>query len=280
MLQKSPERPPISQRELEIARAYTGGKTYRQIADDLGIAPATVRTHINNIYRKLEVSSKIELLHKLSPTADATPTDRPLNWRIPLVIAAALLLMIGAFAYRPVSVASVPANPVRSLAMVLFAHDGKLAERDALVRDLVDGLSNRVELFMVMPTNLRLTLPPDVYANRLGRGLNQRYILTGQVTTRGDELAVTAQLFDRMKGAIIWRENVESEEQSIYTLRLDLLESLERAVDLPKPAEHPPRCLEIHENERNLFDEGVPVATYELNSQLNSYCPIEETGPR
>ena len=60
-----PDLPPISSRELQVARAYTRGKTYREIAEELHIAPATVRTHINNIYRKLEVSSKIELLHRI-----------------------------------------------------------------------------------------------------------------------------------------------------------------------------------------------------------------------
>ena len=51
----------LTPRELEIATAYANGDTYRRIANRLFIAPATVRTHLATIYRKLGVSSKIEL---------------------------------------------------------------------------------------------------------------------------------------------------------------------------------------------------------------------------
>ena len=56
----------LSQRELEIARAYATGQTYHQIARHFHIAPSTVRTHLATIYRKLGVSSKIELHAVLS----------------------------------------------------------------------------------------------------------------------------------------------------------------------------------------------------------------------
>ena len=47
----------------------------------LFIAPATVRTHLSTIYRKLGVSSKIALLKALEaagegPVADVSPSDR------------------------------------------------------------------------------------------------------------------------------------------------------------------------------------------------------------
>ncbi len=53
----------LTPREREIAHAYASGETYHQIAGRLFIAPSTVRTHLTTIYRKLSVSSKIEL-HK------------------------------------------------------------------------------------------------------------------------------------------------------------------------------------------------------------------------
>lgn len=59
----------LSQRELQIAQAYAGGETYQTIADTLCIAPSTVRTHLATIYRKLEVSSKLELATYLNGDA-------------------------------------------------------------------------------------------------------------------------------------------------------------------------------------------------------------------
>lgn len=50
----------LSPRELEILIEISGGLNYQQIADKLFIAPKTVRKHIENIYRKLQVHSKLE----------------------------------------------------------------------------------------------------------------------------------------------------------------------------------------------------------------------------
>jgi len=63
----------LSHREIEIARAYAKGDTYQVIAARLCIAPSTVRTHLAAIYRKLEVSSKLDLHARLDgapPQAD------------------------------------------------------------------------------------------------------------------------------------------------------------------------------------------------------------------
>ena len=66
----------LSPREIEIASAYAQGDTYQAIAARLGIAPSTVRTHLATIYRKLEVSSKLELHSRLG---GALPTSEMLT---------------------------------------------------------------------------------------------------------------------------------------------------------------------------------------------------------
>lgn len=81
MQDKRSERP-LSRREREIAEAYAGGASYREIADRLCIAPATVRTHVGTIYRKLGVSSKVALLRAIedagSPGGEGPlEADRP-----------------------------------------------------------------------------------------------------------------------------------------------------------------------------------------------------------
>lgn len=55
----------LSPREEQIAESYAAGCSYQEIASELHIAPSTVRTHLATIYRKLEVSSKVELLQAL-----------------------------------------------------------------------------------------------------------------------------------------------------------------------------------------------------------------------
>lgn len=56
----------LSARETDVAERFGGGRTYKEIARELGLAPNTVRHHIRSIYEKLGVSGKAgiaQLLH-------------------------------------------------------------------------------------------------------------------------------------------------------------------------------------------------------------------------
>jgi DNA-binding NarL/FixJ family response regulator len=55
---------PLSTRETEVLQHLARGKSYTMIADELFIDKETVRSHIKNIYRKLEVNSKSEAIDK------------------------------------------------------------------------------------------------------------------------------------------------------------------------------------------------------------------------
>ena len=51
---------PLSERELEVLRLIASGASNRDIARKLFVSLATVKTHINNIYRKLEVRTRTQ----------------------------------------------------------------------------------------------------------------------------------------------------------------------------------------------------------------------------
>jgi DNA-binding NarL/FixJ family response regulator len=53
---------PLSEREREVLKGISEGKSYSKIALDLFVSKETVRTHIKNIYHKLAVNSKAEAL--------------------------------------------------------------------------------------------------------------------------------------------------------------------------------------------------------------------------
>ena len=63
----------ISDRETEIIEALVVGKTNKEIAAELYISINTVKTHIKNIYRKLEVKNRVQLLHKIKFTSSDNP---------------------------------------------------------------------------------------------------------------------------------------------------------------------------------------------------------------
>jgi DNA-binding NarL/FixJ family response regulator len=54
----------LSSREEEALDLLTKGARYKEIADELAISITTVRFHLNNIYRKLHVSSRTEAVVK------------------------------------------------------------------------------------------------------------------------------------------------------------------------------------------------------------------------
>jgi len=54
----------LSQRELTILKCLVNGDSYKMIADHCDISIGTVRSHINNIYKKLHINSKSEAVVK------------------------------------------------------------------------------------------------------------------------------------------------------------------------------------------------------------------------
>jgi len=57
----------LSSREKEILDLLAKGYRYKEIADQLFLSTETVRTHIRNIYEKLQVNSRTEALNKVYP---------------------------------------------------------------------------------------------------------------------------------------------------------------------------------------------------------------------
>lgn len=55
----------LTPREMEIADLLIKGHSYANISESLFIAMPTVKTHVRNIYRKVQVNNKIELLNAL-----------------------------------------------------------------------------------------------------------------------------------------------------------------------------------------------------------------------
>jgi LuxR family maltose regulon positive regulatory protein len=53
---------PLSERELEVLQLIAAGKSNRRIASELFVSVGTVKTHVNNLYRKLDAHSRTQAL--------------------------------------------------------------------------------------------------------------------------------------------------------------------------------------------------------------------------
>jgi DNA-binding NarL/FixJ family response regulator len=54
----------LTEKEKEIVACYVDGLTYKEIAEKLGNSAETIKYHTKNIYRKLHINSKAELIKK------------------------------------------------------------------------------------------------------------------------------------------------------------------------------------------------------------------------
>jgi DNA-binding CsgD family transcriptional regulator len=63
-------RPPLTEREREVARLAAAGVASKQIAEQLYLSARTVENHLQRIYRKLGITNRSELSHALQARAE------------------------------------------------------------------------------------------------------------------------------------------------------------------------------------------------------------------
>ena len=60
----------LTTREVEVLEQLSKILNYNVIADNLFLSPSTVRKHIENIYKKLQVHNKLEAIQKAKKQPD------------------------------------------------------------------------------------------------------------------------------------------------------------------------------------------------------------------
>lgn len=186
----------LSGRERQIAEDYAQGEYYQQIADRLCLAPSTVRMHLATIYRKLSVSSKLELRDMLIPAATANPD--------PAV--------------------EFPAWPERpSIAVLAFENMSGDPEQeyfsDGISDDIITALSRSPWLFIIARNTTFTYKGTNVDVRRVSEELGVRFVLEGSVRRSSDRVRVTAQLIDGLTGGHVWSERYDGQIEDVFDLQ-------------------------------------------------------------
>jgi len=68
--------PELTKRERQVLRLIAEGRRNLEIADELFLAPSTVKTHVNHIFSKLGVQNRVEAILAFNE-ASGHSSDRP-----------------------------------------------------------------------------------------------------------------------------------------------------------------------------------------------------------
>jgi adenylate cyclase len=171
----------LTPRERQIAQAYADGQTYRDIAAGLFIAPTTVRAHVGAVYRKLGVSSKIELSRVIGEPGVAAP--------------------VPAGRVQCPSITVLPFTDRRPPSARAFA-------ADVLMEGLRAGLS-RFRFLFVLGRGLPRGHGGAVDALDASHQKAARYAVTGSLGRAGARLQVHTELIDTDSGGQVWTQRFE-----------------------------------------------------------------------
>ena len=183
----------LSSREHMVAERYASGDTYRQIAEALCIAPATVRSHITSIYRKLKVKSKPALISVLSRNRieAASPvtaaTDRP-------------------------SIAVLPFVNLCEDANSEYFVEG-------ITQEIMTSLSRFREIIVSARGSSDLVIQQKMDTREAASKLGVIYVLCGSVRRVKDRVRISASLVAGESGNQVWSEKYDHVLNDIFKVQ-------------------------------------------------------------
>jgi TolB-like protein/DNA-binding CsgD family transcriptional regulator len=194
----------LSAREMQIAEAYAEGSSYKELARTFGISPGTVRTHLGTIFRKLGVTTKIELARRL---ADGRNASAPASPGISL---------------------GLPDLP--SVAVMPFANMSGDEHTELLAAGLTEDITARLNYLrwlVVRARSVALTVSDEGHTGiSAAKQLEVRYLLEGSIRVIGDRVRVHAHLVDTEAGVAIWTQRFDRNAIALFDIQDEITQSI------------------------------------------------------
>jgi len=161
--------------------------------------------------------------------------DRHRKWRWAQIAAVIVIVIAGAFAIwnfylrpPPIEPASVekmahplPDNP--SIAVLPFVNLSEDSRQeylsDSITEQIITTLSRDPHLFVIDRQSTFVYKGKPVKIQQVAEELGVRYVLEGAVQKSGDNVRITVQLIDAIKGRHIWSERYDREVKDIFALQ-------------------------------------------------------------
>lgn len=206
------DRPFLTPRQLEVLELLAAGLQNREIADALGISPATVKRHVSAVIDALDVTNRTEAaraLHELGlgSREESSSADTPVE----------------GFGARP------------AIAVLPFQNLSSDPEQEFLADGIVEDLTTRLAAWRWFPVIARNSTfaykGQQVDVKEVSRALGARYVVEGSVRRSGDRVRVTAQLIDGVTGKHVWADRYDRQLADVFDVENDLVDSLVAALE-------------------------------------------------
>ncbi|WP_299500582.1 LuxR C-terminal-related transcriptional regulator [uncultured Roseobacter sp.] len=250
----------LTKRESEIASAYVDGLSHKEIAERLCIAPATVRTHLNSIYRKLGVRTKMQLLKEIGPTDVEPEPKRPIRRMALIAVAVLLVSLVAGLVLIPGNrmVASVSAPPsisnLPSVAVLPFDFSQADAEKTAFVtavaRDMVTDLSQFSTVLVYAADTTFAYAAQGMSPLEIAGQLGARYVVSGDAQWHGKTVRVNVQLYEAATSKTVWAERFERPADDLLVLQNEIVTEVVRLVGIADGANSKLRASELSRVQR------------------------------
>ncbi len=90
---------------------------------------------------------------------------------------------------------------------------------DGITEDIITALSKNPEVFVIARNSTFTYKGKPVEVKQVSEELGVRYVLEGSVRRSGDQVRITAQLIDALKGHNLWAERYERDLKDIFALQ-------------------------------------------------------------
>ncbi len=197
-------RPPgLSDREQAVAAKFAAGLTYREIGEELFIAPTTVRTHLSAIYQKLGVRTKLALAARLASDGDAASLVETAPWEDS----------------RPPVVAVVPFDD-------LSGEERWTRLADGLSADLIADLARYRDVSVIARHTMLSYKGRPHDARSIGEELNADYVIEGTLQADEREVRISVQLVDARNGFALWSARYDRPVGDLFAIQDSVTENV------------------------------------------------------
>jgi TolB-like protein/DNA-binding CsgD family transcriptional regulator/Tfp pilus assembly protein PilF len=236
----------ITAREGEIVRLLIEGRTNEEIAARLFISDHTVKNHVHNVYQKLGVRNRVQLIQRFrsaleeaGPPSSVPRRGRPRHTKLLAPALIVVLIAAAAAAYLlfgPGKRSPRAAAPRRSIAVLPFTDLSATKDFeylcDGLAETLIDALTRIDGLWVPARTSSFFFKGKTRDLQDIGSKLGVETVLEGSVQVAGDNLRITARIDNVRDGRQIWSEIFDFKKADLFVIQDDIAKKIVGALKL------------------------------------------------